>query len=326
MKAQRGAAILLAMLMVALVATLSATALWQQWRGVEVEAAERERLQSSWILQGALDWARLILREDARAGSTDHLAEPWAVPLREARLSTFLAVGQGATDTTEPMQNVFMSGDISDLQARLNLANLVQGGQLNPVGAQAFTRLFSQLGLPEAELLALIEQLQRAQLAALSAYGTGEPKAAAKNFPNAPLQPTQFNQLAWLGLSPLTRRVLEPHITVLPQATPVNINTASPAILQASIAGLSLSDAQKLVAARALTHFSALGDAAKVLNNPQIVLSDATLSVASGFFEVRAALRVEDRLVFERAVVQRDGLQVKTLLRERFAGPGGSVQ
>src|SRR3989442_3133622 len=88
---QAGAALLAAMLTVTLVATFAAASLWQQWRSVEVEAAERSRVQSSWILTGALDWARLILREDARAGGADHLAEPWAVPLQEARLSTFLA-------------------------------------------------------------------------------------------------------------------------------------------------------------------------------------------------------------------------------------------
>ena len=77
---QSGAALLTAMITVALVATLAAGALWRQWRGVEVEAAERARVQSAWLLSGALDWSRLILagdlREDRqRAGEppTDHL-------------------------------------------------------------------------------------------------------------------------------------------------------------------------------------------------------------------------------------------------------------
>ena len=88
---QAGAALLTAMIIVTLVATLAASMVWQQWRAVQVEAAERARTQSAWILAGALDWARLILREDARSGGADHLGEPWAVPLAEARLSTFLA-------------------------------------------------------------------------------------------------------------------------------------------------------------------------------------------------------------------------------------------
>ena len=107
MKAQRGAALLAAMLTVTLVATMAATALWQQWRSVEVEAAERARVQSAWLLTGALDWARLILRQDAITGGADHLAEPWAVPLNEARLSTFLSMdtssgnAASATELTE---------------------------------------------------------------------------------------------------------------------------------------------------------------------------------------------------------------------------------
>jgi general secretion pathway protein K len=297
------------MLIVTLVATLSAAALWQQWRGVEVETAERERLQSAWILQGVLDWARLILREDARAGSTDHLAEPWAVPLKEARLSTFLASAQGATDTTEPMQNVFLSGGITDLQSRLNVANLVQGGQPQATSVQAFARLFSALGLPEAELLGLVDQLQQSQLTQKT-----QPSQSA------PLLPTTFSQLAWLGLSPTALRVLQPYVAVLPQRTQVNINTASALVLHASIAKLSLADANKLVSARAQNHFRTLDDAAKVLNNPDQALSESIHSVNSHFFEVQAALRVEGRQVFERAVVQREGLMVKTLERARFAG------
>jgi general secretion pathway protein K len=93
-RTQRGAALLLAMLIMTLVTTLAAGMVWQQWRAIQVEAAERARTQAAWILSGALDWARLILREDARNNANDprdHLGEPWAVPLAEARLSSFLA-------------------------------------------------------------------------------------------------------------------------------------------------------------------------------------------------------------------------------------------
>ena len=66
---QHGAALLTAMIIVALVATLAGSMVWQQWRAIQVEAAERARTQSAWILSGALDWARLILREDAKNGA-----------------------------------------------------------------------------------------------------------------------------------------------------------------------------------------------------------------------------------------------------------------
>jgi general secretion pathway protein K len=110
---QRGAAILTAMLTVVLVATLASAMLWQQWRGVEVETAQRGRVQAAWILVGALDWARLILREDARRGGADHLAEPWAVPLAPARLATFLAAQGGQSLVTDGLageEEVFFVG------------------------------------------------------------------------------------------------------------------------------------------------------------------------------------------------------------------------
>ena len=86
-----GAALLMAMLSVALLTILASAALWQQWRTLSVESAERDAQQTAWLLRSAQDWALVVLREDGRSDSIDHLAEPWAVPLSEARLSAFLA-------------------------------------------------------------------------------------------------------------------------------------------------------------------------------------------------------------------------------------------
>ena len=156
MRRERGAALLAAMLTVTLVATLAATALWQQWRSVEVEAAERARVQSAWLLTGALDWARLILRQDANAGGADHLAEPWAVPLQEARLSTFLSTD---TSTADADRDAFLSGQITDLQGRMNLTNLIEDGKVSIPASQTLARLFDQLGLPATDLTRKLAQV-----------------------------------------------------------------------------------------------------------------------------------------------------------------------
>jgi general secretion pathway protein K len=148
MRAQRGAAILTAMLTVVLVASLASASLWQQWRGVEIEAAERGRTQAAWVLVGALDWARLILREDARKGGADHLAEPWAVPLAQARLSTFLAADHSQPDAVDDTQDAFLSGQIVDLQSRLNVFGLVRDGKIDELNLLSFKRLFKTLNLP----------------------------------------------------------------------------------------------------------------------------------------------------------------------------------
>lgn len=316
---QSGAALLTAMLTVTLVASLAATALWQQWRNTEVESAERSRLQSLWVLTGALDWARLILREDGRSGGADHLAEPWAVPLEEARLSTFLSADKStAVENDDTMPQAFLSGSISDLQGRLNVLNLVDGAKVSEPALKAFAKIFDLLGLPPTELAALAENLRLAL----------DPSADKGAAATAPLLPQRVNQLVWLGLSPRSLAVLRPYITLLPVRTPININTASATVLYAGVPFLDMAQAQRLVSARQVTHFRTLADASKILGDAPGQLNEVQHSVSSRFFEVRGRLRLDQAVVEELSVVQREGLEVKTLWRDRGAPPlqGTSLQ
>ena len=244
---ERGAALLLAMLTVTLVATLASAALWQQWRSSEVEAAERQRLQAGWILVGALDWARLILREDGRSnrtsGAADHLGEPWATPLEEARLSSFLAADKN--NSADDLMPAFLSGEIKDAQSRLNFGNLVRVSQtgsqskveLSSADLAMFERLFALLNLPKPELEAASANLLKTTERALN-----DPEPST-----SPLTPQRFAQLAWLGLSPSTLQALRPHVTVLPERTLLNLNTVTPEVLSASVPGLDLALAQQVV-------------------------------------------------------------------------------
>jgi general secretion pathway protein K len=298
------------MLTVVLVATLASAMLWQQWRGVEVETAQRTRVQSAWILTGALDWARLILREDARQGGPDHLAEPWAVPLAPARLSTFLAAERGqalVADETDPDQEAFLSGQMQDLQAGLNVANLIDNGKLYAPSVAAWARLFKHLNLPELELQGMTQALLLA----------AEPASGAKPGTKTPLWPLTVTDLAWLGLSPATVQAIRPFVVVLPVRTPVNLNTAPPEVLLASVPGLDMARAKDLVQARAARHIATVMDAEKLVDNPEIRFDANEHGVASRFFSVTGQLRVGQATVQEQSVLQRDGLDVKTLSRTR---------
>jgi len=318
MKAQRGAAILTAMLTVVLVATLAASTLWQQWRGVEVETAERARTQSGWVLVGALDWARLILREDARKGGADHLAEPWAVPLAQARLSTFLAADRSDALAADEAQDAFLSGQITDLQSRLNVANLVLDGKIHEPSRLAFSRLFKQLSLPEHELARMADQLLLAQASGGAAQGA---EAAPAPPGAAPLLPQDFEQLAWLGLSAQTLTVLRPFVTVLPVRTPVNLNTASVEVIYACVKKFDLADAHAFVTTRNLTHFTSLQDVLKVAGSAATEFNQTQHSVTSQFFEVRGQLQIEQTRVQAQSVVQRENQEVKTLWQKRGVAP-----
>ena len=316
---QRGAALLLAMLVVTLVATLSSAALWQQWRSAEIEAAERQRAQAGWILTGALDWARLILREDARAnqnnGSADYLGEPWAMPLEEARLSSFLAADR--QNNTDGTMEAFLSGQVTDMQSRLNFFNLVKTSgsgadtktEVSEPDLQMFTRLFQQLNLPPAELQAAVQTLQTTtRLAAQDAQPS-----------HTPLIPKRFSQLAWLGLSASSLNALAPHATLLPERTTLNLNTASPQALAASLPGVDLALAQRLVSERERNPFNNLQDVERLLPNPRTRLNEQQHGTRSRFFEVRGRLRLEGSVIEERSLVVRNNLNVQVLWRERSA-------
>ena len=302
----RGAALLAAMLTVSLVAMLAVGAVWQQWRTVEVESTERQHAQAQWLLLGALDWARVILREDARSGNpdapTDHLAEPWAIPLQEARLSTFLSANSTTTDDSLSQQ-VYLSGHISDLQARMNVSNLLQGSQIDLKSLQAFERLFEALSLPKEQLNSLAQGLVSAQ----------------QQKDGSPLMPQRVSQLTWLGLTPQTLTTLARYITVLPTRTPVNLNTAPAVVIYASVTGLNLSDAQRLVAQRAQNPWPSLDAFQKAAGKP--VSMDGTHSVNSRFFETVGRLGMPSTSLVEVSVVQRDQVDVKVLWRE-----SGSLQ
>jgi general secretion pathway protein K len=300
------------MLTVALVATLASAALWQQWRGIEIEQAERGRAQSGWILTGALDWARLILREDARTNQTtgagDHLAEPWAIGLQEARLSTFLAAdGQQQEDPSTSFE-AFLSGDVQDQQSRLNFHNLVQDGKVSESTLRMFVRLYDQLGLNPSALPQVAQRLLAAQEAV-----QGKASAAA-----SPLLPRRWPHVVWLGVSPQEAQRLAPFATWLPERTPVNLNTASLEVLVATVPGLDRARAQRLVDERALKPFKTLAHASELLHG-DFQLKEGEHSTHSRYFQVTGRLRLGEQMVQEQSLVVRDGLNVRALWRERSA-------
>ena len=114
-----------------------------------------------------------------------------------------------------------------------------------------------------------------------------------------------------------TLAVLMPYVTLLPTRTTVNVNTASAQVISASTPGLDMATALSIVGTRDRSHFRTLADAGKQLGRDQVKFSETQHSVASRFFEVHGQLRLDQTTVEERSVLQRDGLVVTTIWRER---------
>ena len=326
-RSQRGAALLSAMLVVTLVASLASAALWLQWRQVALETAERTRAQSLWLMTGVMDWTRLILSEDARSGqNADHLGEPWALPVQESKLSTFLSQDR---QWREGDPEVFLSGQITDAQSRLNLASLLDNGRPSPAQQAAWTRLFVRLELPLSELQLLLRWPQavaaseraRATGSAITAATAATATSSAAS-PDGPLLPQRLEQLVWLGLQADTLERLRPYATVLPLPTPVNLNTADPVVLEAVVPGLDSAGARQWVLRRNKQPWMTLQEAAQALGPQGGQLDPGLHAVRSRYFEIEGRLRIDQTVQQERALVEREGGQTRLVWRTRASVPG----
>ncbi len=314
LSAQRGAALITAMLIAAMAAVMVSGMFWSQWSAIAREQTAREQTQARWILRGAIDWARLILREDARTSTVDYIGEPWSVPLAEARLSTFLAA-RGQDSSTLP--DAWLEGRIGDAQRRFNLRDLAPAGSVDPQALAAFQRLCTALQVSSSVAGEIAQGI-----AAATAIG-------AATQPNAALPLQRLQDLARLGptvAQALPRLAAE--ITLLPQATPVNANTADAPVL-AAVLGVDAETAQSLVAARQRAYFRNLGDISVLLKQGTTV-NPVLVSVATGYFDAVARVRIGNLEYAERALIQRAGLFTQVVRIERVppwlaAAPQGAA-
>jgi general secretion pathway protein K len=311
---QRGAALLTAMVIVTLIATLTVGMVWQQWRAVQVEAAERTQVQARWILDGALDWSRIMLGADSL--DIDHLGEPWAVELKEARLSTFLAADK---DNTDDGPEAFLSGSIRDAQSRFNLLNLVRDNQYQPTEEAALRRLCELAGVGNLVAQRLIDAMRQAnpglQTAGMQNGNTPPPNPVPVPAAAAPLIPQKVGQLSWLGLDERTVARLAPFLVILPRATELNLNTAPKEVIAAVVPGADLSGAQRLVQARVRAPLKKVDDALGLLGLRE--LGGAKLSVKSNYFEVEGSLRLEHLIVAQRSLVERTSAGARNVFIRR---------
>lgn len=329
---QQGAALLMAMVIVTLVATLSASMVWQQWRATQVEGAERVRAQAGWVLSGALDWARLILREDARSNNntSDNLGEVWATPLAEARLSSFLAADGDNNATDEDMPEAFLSGKVDDATAKYNLFRLLTSdGKVDDKERAVLRRLCEFANLSPSLADGIAQSMHLARLAVVLTVADNPELLAElggeQGRARAPLMPQTVDQLLWLGLDAATLEKLRPYVTLLPSDAvdvKVNVNTAPKEVIAAMVDGLDLARASRIVQARQRNPFKSTEDLKLVLGQKSPDWDFGRLDVKSEYFEVKGRLRYEDNVIEQRHLVQRISGSNDVVVRQqtRFSG------
>ena len=230
---QRGIAVVTAILIAALVASLAfaLTARERQWLNQMENRNDLSAAQATAF--AAVDLARLTLRDDMRNSQLDHLLEAWTVPVPP------INVDEGK-----------VGGRLIELQGRFNLFNLQRVGKVDESAVVVLQRLLATRSLP-TEWAAKIALAVASQAALIDSS-----KNRNKLLPLVNL--AELSSLTGIDAGKLA--ALETLVVILPEASAVNVNFASPEVLMAVTPGLAAGEAEQLVSRRASAYFKSVAE------------------------------------------------------------------
>jgi general secretion pathway protein K len=219
---QRGIAIITALLVVMLAATVASYLLAQQAEALTRVERATERAQLGLHATTTLEWAKSALVVQQKNSTYVALSQPWAQGL-----------------VARPIDTAIATGLLRDAQSKFNINNLVGAdGKRREQDVEAFSRLLKILKLDPNIATAIVDWIDRDD--EVSTPGGAENNyywsQAGYGAANRPI--SQVEELLRVkGIDDATLRKLTPFITALPtvngERTRININTTSIEILEA---------------------------------------------------------------------------------------------
>lgn len=268
---ERGAALIIVLGLVAIVAGWAASAAYEDMLSLRRADNAQLSVRSELACLSALKLARLALEDDAKNSQADNLEEDWAMPA-----------------TPFPLDDGLVMGQIEDSNRFFNLNDLVNNQGLADVYSVAqVKRLFTMLTLDTNLVDALVDWMD----ADNRPFGTGgiekdgyyDRKYTIKN-----ARLDRWNELRMvIGFDAKIVKALKNIVTVRPVyagvKTLVNINTAQKPVLQMLFPLMTDADADALILARPYA------DLTEINSQSWVVGGDMTrLTVRSDMFFLHA--------------------------------------
>jgi len=219
---QRGVALLVAILLVALGTIIAASMAYNNAMTARRAAATFDFDQALLVAQGAEALAAYGLQQQAKQNSPyTYPGQAWSQPL----------------PPTEVLPGVMLEAHLEDLQGRFNINDLVQqdGNQPNQVAIAAFQRLLTMLGMEPKWAGYIVDWIDKNADSMLpdgaedSVYMEMDPPYRT---PNLPITSTS-ELMALPGFTRADFDRLSPYIVALPIGTLINVCSASPYVLDA---------------------------------------------------------------------------------------------
>ncbi|HEY1325502.1 MAG TPA: type II secretion system minor pseudopilin GspK [Casimicrobiaceae bacterium] len=285
----RGAAVIIAMVVAALAATVAIAIAAEQQRWLSSVSARRDQVQAQSLALAGVQWTRAILVDDAAHGPLDYLGEPWALPLPPT-----------------PFENGTIEGSIVDAQGLLNVNNLDQPGTQGDVERMRLAQLCARFGVPSAAVGALADWISPGGTAQPNDTDAWYARQPSPYLPaRAPLLRTR--ELAVVrGFDDAAVARLLPYVTALPRGTALNVNTAPAAVLAAALPGIPDDALSALVGERLTRPFTSVADFRSRLPQGIPIGDERAFAVSSSYFVVTVRARQGDAVAQARALLRRE--------------------
>jgi general secretion pathway protein K len=224
--AQRGVALITAVLMVALATILAVEVGFRGFLDQRRAGTLFAMDQAFQIALGAEAWAADFLKKDLQESQTDHLGEIWARPLPP------LPIDGGGT----------VAGRLEDLQGRFNVNNLVNpDGTTNEAAVKQLERILAALQLEPSWAVAIADWIDSDTQPGFpdgaedSVYTGQDPPHLTANM--AVTRVSELMVLPGFGAERYAR--VRPYLTALPAGTKLNVCTAPGIVLDSLSEGTS---------------------------------------------------------------------------------------
>ena len=299
MRRERGIALITAMLIVVIVATVAAYLSMGQNLWLRQSENTFAVAQADSVSAGALDLAMVLVGEDDEP-NTDHQGEIWAEPLPP------FPVGQGS-----------VTAEISDAQGRFNLNNFA-ATSVNTDDRKIFMALLDQLGINRALIEAVIDWVDGNHTAAGTSGAENDYYLALPSpYRAANRRFESIDELRLVrGFDAEIVQALRPFVTVLPVSdAKINANTAPAQVLAVLFTPpLDLAAAEAIVATRPTAAKGANANAQEFKNCNEVqarapgnALIAARCAVKTSYFEFMIAARFGRLTRTTQALCERSG-------------------
>ncbi|KZY65528.1 MULTISPECIES: type II secretion system minor pseudopilin GspK [unclassified Oleiphilus] len=292
---QRGVALMLVILIFALVAILATGIYKRQKIFIYGASGLVTSAQAYEYALGSETYARRLLLEDWREDKDKNEFVDDTAQTQDALLL--------------PVDNALLEAQFNDLHGRINLNDLVYvDGVANQIMADRFKRLLNRLSLDDVKVERFQDWIDENQDATgIEGYEDGE--YLSKDVPYRTggqvfVHPSEM--LLIEGVNQGAYEVLLPFVSTLPQGrAPINVNTASPEVLQSLIENLPDEVAESLASKSDETPWVNIQEFAQEPDLKGLKLDQTYLGVASSFYELATRITLDERKVRLRSILYR---------------------